>query len=85
MLRSSVFRFFLLFTYWTFKKKLLTKYVPSAAKLKTIEFSLHISYGSYDTQQFLPRSEKQSISRTAGSKILNVVQINFRLQKEKNR
>jgi hypothetical protein len=67
------------------KKKVLTKYVPSAAKLKTIECSPHFSYGSYDTQQFLSRSEKQSISRTAGSKILNVIQINFRLQKDKSR
>jgi len=54
------------------KKKVLTKYVPSAAKLKTIECSPHFSYGSYDTQQFLSRSEKQSISRTAGSKILTL-------------
>jgi hypothetical protein len=85
MLRSSVLRFFLLFTYWTSQNKVLNKYVSSALKLKTIECCPRVSYGSYGTQQSLPRSEKQSISRAAGSKILNVIQINLRLQKDKNR
>jgi len=85
MFRSSVLRFFLLFTYWTSQNKVLTKYVPTALKLKTIEFCPRFSYGFYDTQQFLLRSEKQSISRAACSKILNVIQINFRLRKAENR
>jgi hypothetical protein len=84
MLRSSVLRFFLLFTYWASQNKVLTKYVPCVVKLKTTECCPRVSYGSYDTQQFLLRSEKQSISHAAGSKILNVIQINFRHQKSNN-
>jgi hypothetical protein len=78
MLHSSVLRFFILFTYWTSQNKVLTKYVPPALKLKTIECCPRVSYGSYDTQQFLPLSEKQSISCAAGSKILNLTEINFK-------
>jgi hypothetical protein len=72
------------FAYWTSQNKVLTQYVPSTLKLRIIECYPypHISYGSYNTQQFLPRGEKQSISRAAGSNILNVIQINFRLQKD---